>query len=555
MSFVEIVSPVTFLGIIVVGIIWWYTIKQSSGQRPSPAVIALGLVMLFLVNYWHHQQMGLWSDTQQPVKQGQSLRIPLEEQVLVQPLMLDVDLCGADGAIRSQEVAIDTAQMHILFDSRGGMITQIEYVHPLEGKQGLISGLKTRDIARDSYKYGAFLLAFERNTPLAYTHIGTTHDAEHGRYTVTFKATTEDAEIEKCFTIFDTQYRIDLALSITPKHGAIIKPRLFLSGPFVHDLVGDEAVRAIVYTDRGRLEKFNGSSVEGRLWVMPTLFGVEDRYYVHAITDDVDGFIARAYYRLQGSQSMTSILEGAPVTEAKQWTLRSYCGPKKATDCAAVDRRLVATLDYGWLSPISSLLFSMLQWIYSYVGNYGVAIILLTILLKVLLLPFTARADKSQKRMMEIQKKMQSIERKYADDPERRELEKAELIRKHGISETLGLGCLPRILQVFVFIGLNRVLSVSIDLYRAPFVGWITNLAAIDPWYLLPILTGLGIFLQVRHVQGPRQLLTTAIMALIITGIMMNFAAGVVLFIAVSTWLDVLQTLMQERIRSLVPTL
>lgn len=551
MSFVDIVNPVTFLVTTVLCVVFMYIWKQSTTQKPSPLIIASALAILFLVHYLQNQQGGSQGGVPQEVRPGQSVRVPLQEQVLVQPLMLDVDFCDGDLAAVSHDVVVDTQHMHVVFDTVGAIVTQIDYLRPIDGKKGKITALNVRSGSRDYYKQGCFLLAFERKTPVAYTHVGTTYDSERTAHVVRFKASMADADIEKQFTLFDVQHRIDLTVSIKPKNGATVKPRLFVPGPFVQDLIGDEVVRAVVYTDRGRLEKFSASSAEGRLWVMPSLFGAEDRYFVHALTADTDGFIERAYYRLQGVHGMTSILEGPSIAEQKSWTMQYYCGPKQATHLSAVDTRLMATLDYGWLSPISGVLFSMLQWIYGYVGNYGLAIILLTILLKLLLLPFTARADQSQKRMVDIQKKMQFIERKYHDDPERRELEKAELIRKHGLSDTLGLGCLPRILQVFVFIGLNRVLSVSIDLYRAPFVGWITNLAAIDPFYVLPVLTGLGIFLQVRHVQGPRQLLTTAIMALIITGVMMNFAAGVVLFIAVSTWLDVMQTLIQERLRSL----
>lgn len=548
MSFIGVVNPVTFLVLGIIGITFVYLWKRSeSTPLFSPAIGGLFGILL-LLHYWFATYYMASPTELSTVKQGQSLRVPVQEQVLVQPLALDVDFCESAVPEQHEHITVDTPHLHMVFDTYGALVTELSCKRMLDGKPG---SLALWDVATNNeYKQGGFLLAFEQSTPLRYRLIENRHDEAAAARTLIFEAASPQATITKSFTIHDATYQIDLAVTVTPAAGTSVKPRILVPGPLVQELIGEEVVQGVVFTDRGRLEKFTAAQVEGRLWVMPTLFGAEDRYFVIAAVADPEGFIERAYYRLQGARAMTTILEGPAVTTQHTWRMHWYCGPKQAAAMAPVDARLHATLDYGWLTPISSVLFTVLQLIYQYVGNYGLAIILLTILLKLLLLPLTLRADRSQRRMLDIQKKIQFIERKYHDDPERRELEKAEIIRKHGLSDVLGLGCLPRLSQIFIFIGLNRVLSVSVDLYRAPFAGWISNLAAIDPYYILPALTGCGIFLQVRNTQGPRQLVMIAFMALMVTAIMMNFAAGVVLFICVSTWLDLLQSWIQHRIKS-----
>ncbi len=135
------------------------------------------------------------------------------------------------------------------------------------------------------------------------------------------------------------------------------------------------------------------------------------------------------------------------------------------------------------------------------------------------------------------------MEQKYKDNPEQLRHEKAELVRKHGIFD---VGCLSMFAQLPLLLGLNRALSTSIELYKAPFFGWIKDLSAIDPWYILPMTVGLGLLMHSGRAGDPRQRLVTVFMALVITGLMSNFAAGLVLFIAVSTWSSIVQSRLQK---------
>ncbi len=205
-----------------------------------------------------------------------------------------------------------------------------------------------------------------------------------------------------------------------------------------------------------------------------------------------------------------------------------------------VDQRLEQTLEYyGWFSPIAKLLLTVLKWLYKHVGNYGLAIILLTVIIKLLFLPLTMRSEKGMKQQKELQKKLSYIQQKYKQDPDRLSREKAELIRTHGMPGIAGC-LLPMVLQIPIFFALSRVLSSSIELYQAPML-WIPDLSARDPYYIFPILVVIAMFAQAAH-QDPQQRSSTIAIAFVFGAITASLSAGLALYISVGTLLSVLQT-------------
>jgi YidC/Oxa1 family membrane protein insertase len=218
-------------------------------------------------------------------------------------------------------------------------------------------------------------------------------------------------------------------------------------------------------------------------------------------------------------------------------------GPKEAAAMSAVDFRLEDTLEYaGFFAPISKFLLYVLKILYGYVKNFGFAIILLTILVKLFLFPFTYGAEDSMKKRLEFDKKLRYLQQKYKDQPEILAHERTELIKKHGMP---GLsGCLPLLLQLPIFIALSRVLSSAIELYNAPFIGWIQDLSAKDPYYILPLITALAMIAQslVMPSGDAKQRISTFVMALIIGAVTANLAAGLALYICTFTILGFVQT-------------
>jgi YidC/Oxa1 family membrane protein insertase len=213
-------------------------------------------------------------------------------------------------------------------------------------------------------------------------------------------------------------------------------------------------------------------------------------------------------------------------------------------------------LPMEWLGvPI----LKVMNWVYRYVGNYGVAIILLTIVSKILFYPLSVKSMRSMKAMQALQPQINNLRNKYKSDPRRLQQETMELYRKHKVNP-MG-GCLPMVAQVPIFYALYLALSVSVELQNASFlcVGrffgvdlWICDLASHDPTYVLPILMGLSMFIQQKMTPtmgDPRQAKMMLIMPFVFTFMFLNLPSGLVLYWFVSNVLQILQQWYMDRPR------
>lgn len=236
-----------------------------------------------------------------------------------------------------------------------------------------------------------------------------------------------------------------------------------------------------------------------------------------------------------------------------------YYGPKRSDDLKAAGHNLVKSIDLGWFSFLALPLASLLKWIYSWCGNYGVAIILVTILIKILLWPLTAKSYRSMKEMQKLQPKVMKLREKYADNKEAMNREIMQLYKTFKINP-LG-GCLPMLLQIPFFIAFYRMLDSLLELRGAPFVLWIQDLAAPDrlgsldftiPFFApptgLPVLTllmGASMVLQQKMTPNtmgdPIQAKMMMMMPVVFTFILINMPAGLVLYWLVNNILSIAQ--------------
>ena len=171
-----------------------------------------------------------------------------------------------------------------------------------------------------------------------------------------------------------------------------------------------------------------------------------------------------------------------------------YAGPEEQEKLAKIAPGLDLTIDYGWLTVIAVPLFWVLAWLNQWVGNWGVAIILLTVIIKLLFYPLSAASYRSMAKMRVLAPKLQRLKDQYGDDRQRLQQAMMELYKTEKINP-LG-GCMPIVVQIPVFIALYWVLLASVELRHAPFVLWIDDLAAADPWFILPILMARTMFIQ-----------------------------------------------------------
>ena len=223
-------------------------------------------------------------------------------------------------------------------------------------------------------------------------------------------------------------------------------------------------------------------------------------------------------------------------------TTRLFVGPKKPSLLRKVAPGLDLTVDYGWLTVLAQPLYWVLAHIERVVGNWGVSIILLTVLIKVIFFPLSATSFKSMAKMRKLQPRMAALKERHGSDKTALQQAMMELYKTEKMNP-LG-GCLPMIVQIPVFIALYWVLLDSVALRDAPFVLWIHNLAAPDPYFVLPILMGISMLVQQMlnpAMMDPTQRKVMMVMPVIFTAFFLFFPAGLVLYWVTNNVLSVLQ--------------
>ncbi|MES2768413.1 MAG: membrane protein insertase YidC [Bdellovibrionota bacterium] len=223
----------------------------------------------------------------------------------------------------------------------------------------------------------------------------------------------------------------------------------------------------------------------------------------------------------------------------------TFIGPKELKLLEQVDPRLTETINFGIFSIVAKPILMLLKLLYSWFGNYGVAIIIVTLFIRMLLLPLNVSSYKSMKKMQVIQPQLKALKERYKKDPRQLQVETMNLMKREKVNP-IG-GCLPMLLQLPVFIALYNVLAQSIELYQAPFMLWIHDLSLKDPYYVLPVLMGITMFIQQKitpTTMDPAQAKAMQIMPVIFSLMMISLPSGLTLYIFVSTLFGIIQQYM-----------
>ena len=223
-------------------------------------------------------------------------------------------------------------------------------------------------------------------------------------------------------------------------------------------------------------------------------------------------------------------------------TMPLYIGPQEVDKLAKIAPGLELVVDYGWLYILAAPLFWVLKFIHSLVGNWGWAIILLTILIKLVFYPLNHKAGRSMAQMKVLGPKMEKLKQLYGDDRQKLNQAMMELYRTEKINP-LG-GCLPILVQIPVFIALYWVLLASIELRHAPWLGWIQDLSAPDPFYILPVIYAISMFVQTKlnpQPADPVQARVMLAMPIVFSVFFLFFPSGLVLYWVVQNLLSIAQ--------------
>ena len=227
----------------------------------------------------------------------------------------------------------------------------------------------------------------------------------------------------------------------------------------------------------------------------------------------------------------------------------SYLGPKQLTLLTQAGHGLDENIDFGWFGVLSRPMLWLLGQIFGFVGNFGVAIILLTMLIKLLTFPLTQKSFVSMQQMKKIAPEMKELQKKYSHDRAQLGQKQMELYKEKGINPMAG--CLPMLIQMPIWIALYQMLWNSVELYQQPFMLWITDLTAPDPYYVLPVAMGISMFIQQAFQptmeDQPQMKYVMWGMPFFLTFIMLKMPAGLSLYIFINNILTIFQQLLIKR--------
>ena len=352
--------------------------------------------------------------------------------------------------------------------------------------------------------------------------------------------------VEKRYTFYPDSYVIDLAYElqnngndpwqVVPfaqlKRDSSQAPAADQSGFGLQPFLG-----AATTTPEDRFKKFSFDDIADDPWkanIQGGWIGIIQHYFVTAWIPNQDtnhNYSTRQTRSGFNIAGFTSPAIAVAPHSSGNYSARLYIGPKDQYALAQLAPHLELTVDYGWLWWIAQPLFWLLTKIQSFVSNWGIAIILLTVLVKGAFFKLSAASYRSMAKMRAVQPKMQAIREQYAEDKQKQSQAMMELYKKEKINP-MG-GCLPVLIQMPVFIALYWVLMESVELRQAPFALWIKDLAVMDPYFVLPILMGASMFFMQKLNPPPPDPMQAKIMQwlpVVFTFFFLWFPAGLVLY-------------------------
>ncbi len=370
--------------------------------------------------------------------------------------------------------------------------------------------------------------------------------------TLTFTGALGNLTITRALTFHADKYQIDEAVTLVSQAAQVSRMAFTLAAS---SLTGGEdnynptraAFLAKSLEEITSLDKLKDGRVidtDGR-WA-----AVESNYFISALVpagaavlklQHVDGVT-----RLAAEKDNISLAVGQPVKVENTY----YMGPKERDTLDTAPGDLKASLDYGWFHVLAEACLWLLHFLYGYVGNYGVAIILLTVIIKLLFWPLSQKSYKSMEKMRKLQPMMAAIREKHGDDRTKMNEEMMQLYKTYKVNPAGG--CLPILVQIPVFFGLYQALLNSIELRHAPFIAnlpftsipWLADLSSKDPYYITPLIMGATMFIQQKMSPppgDPTQAKVMMFMPVVFTFMFLNFPAGLVIYWLVNNVLSIAQ--------------
>jgi YidC/Oxa1 family membrane protein insertase len=338
-----------------------------------------------------------------------------------------------------------------------------------------------------------------------------------------------------------------------------LKVEMSLSARMVHEEVVESGFlnpgvsgQSIAVRASGKHEKFSYKDVEenAKSFSDVKYAAFDDQFFLSAIvpeySDEIDRLTIAVKERDDKKLASIDFMLKPFVLingEERSITHQFFIGPKQIDLLASFSTPLDENIDFGWFGVLSRPMLWLLVQIYGFAKNYGLAIILITFIIKLLTYPLTHKSMSSQQEMKKLQPKLKELQQKYAHDRTLLEQKQMELYRSHGVNPVAG--CLPLLIQLPIWFAFFQMLRNSVELFDQPFYGWITDLTRPDQYFVLPILMGVSMLVQQAFTptptDQPHMKYVMMGMPVFLTFIMLNMPAGLSLYILTNNLLTIMQ--------------
>ena len=400
-----------------------------------------------------------------------------------------------------------------------------------------------------------------------FTSAASEYELKPGETKLTVPLTWTDGQgltVTKTYTFAPGSYRIELTYDVSNQSAADWKAASYVQIVRHYEHVERSYFRVDTYAFRGpaifdgnayrRLEVEDEEDSVFKAAITGGWIAALQHHFVAAAVpppDEARDFQLSVNQNQDFTLSYRGPLAAVPAGGSHTYKETLFVGPKLQAQLQATGPELELVADYGRLSVIAQPLFWLLQKVYSFIGNWGWAIIIVTFLIKLAFYKLTAASGRSMAKMRNLQPRIKAIQERYKDDREQLGRQMMEIYKREKINPLAG--CLPILIQIPFFLAFYWVLLESVEMRQAPFLGWITDLSARDPFFILPILMGGAMFaqfkLQPMPSADPIQAKIFMFMPVIMSVTMAWFPAGLVLYWLTNTLLSIAQ---QWRINKLV---
>lgn len=385
-----------------------------------------------------------------------------------------------------------------------------------------------------------------------------------GRPFLVLASERNGVKLEKTFVLNPGSYVVDVGHRVTQSAASQNPIVLYTEivrdgmqeqkiGPFDGAFSASTFTGPAAYTDKEKFNKLEFTAIDKNKITIPTQVPAGDPAWIAMVQhyfasawipgdkvarDIYAGKIDNGLYRIGMQIPLGVVAPGSTVVEKAQL----FVGPQEEKVLETIAPGFELLKDYGYLTIIAKPIFWLLEKIHGFVGNWGWAIILLTILIKLVFFPLSAASYKSMARMKEVQPRLMAMKEQYKGDPQKLNQAMMEMYRKEKINP-LG-GCLPVLIQIPVFISLYWVLLSSVEMRGAPWILWIHDLSIPDPYYILPLIMAVSMFVQTKlnpTPPDPIQAKVMMYMPIVFSIMFFFFPAGLVLYWVVNNLLSIAQ--------------